>query len=294
MLISLGLLLFACGKTPNSPGTTAGPGADHTTKPPAATISHPTGSQELVMRVSTGGGLVPIQYMLTHVPEFSLYGDGTVIVTGPVILVFPGPALPNLQTAKVSEDTIQEILSLAKELGLFANGVDYGSPGITDVATTTILINAEGTSYRADIYALGMEEGAGGLTMQQQEARAAIADLVAKLSDVSVFGAEGLAWKPYDFSSLLVFSTRFSPQSVSDTEIEPNRLAWPLDDPDTIGEPDDRPGYRRVVISGQDLDQLRPLLDEATQITVWTYAGREYSLYFRPLLPDELAGGASE
>ena len=97
---------------------------------------------EIVLQVTSGGGFVPIEYNLTLVPQFSLYGDGTVIVTGPVIAIYPGPALPNLQTARVSEETVQAILSAAREAGLFANDVDYGRPQITDVPTTIIAISA--------------------------------------------------------------------------------------------------------------------------------------------------------
>jgi hypothetical protein len=46
-------------------------------------------------------------------------------------------------------------------------------------------------------------------------------------------------------------------------------------------------GYRRAVVSGQELTQLQPLLDKATAITLWTSGQATYNLSFRPLLPDE-------
>ena len=48
-------------------------------------------------------------------------------------------------------------------------------------------------------------------------------------------------------------------------------------------------GFRKVVVSGDDLAKLQPLLGQATQITLWKSGDREYYLYFRPLLPDENA-----
>ena len=48
-------------------------------------------------------------------------------------------------------------------------------------------------------------------------------------------------------------------------------------------------GFRGVVVSGDDLAKLRPLLVQATQITLWTSGDRQYNLSFRPLLPDESA-----
>jgi len=66
-------------------------------------------------------------------------------------------------------------------------------------------------------------------------------------------------------------------------------LDWPLADLSTLGEAVLPEGYRRVVVSGDDLSTLRPLLGQATQITLWKSGDREYYLYFRPLLPDETA-----
>ena len=100
-----------------------------------------------------GGGFVPVEYNLTAIPAFSLYGDGRVIVPGPVIMIYPGPAMPNLQTAIIPEDAIQAILSAAREAGLFDPNFDYGHPGISDMPTTTFVVNESGTSYRTEVYA---------------------------------------------------------------------------------------------------------------------------------------------
>lgn len=269
-----------CGEAGGSSGTTIPPSGD--------SIIHPAGRSEIVLRVSSGGGFVPVSYNLTQIPEFTLYGDGTVIVTGPVIMIYPGPAMPNLQTAVISEEAIQAILSAAREAGLFASNVDYGRPGITDVPTTTVTINADGTTYRSDIYALGMESGAGGLTLEQQQTRAAVSDLTGKLYDLAAFQSGEIRWAVYEYSALAIFSAPVDPAAAPDpNDVQPNRLEWPLGGLGTLGEAVQPQGYRKVVVSGEDLAKLKPLLDQATQITVWTAGDREYNLYFRPLLPDE-------
>ncbi len=251
-------------------------------------IIHPAGATEVVLRVTYEGGLVPVSSSLSHVPEFTLYGDGTVIVSGPVIAIYPGPAMPNLQAARISEDSIQAILSAARDAGLFASGVDYGQPGITDVATTTIIINAEGDTYRSDIYALGMEPETSGLTPAQQQAREAVGDLTGKLYDLTAFEPGEIGWGPYEYSALAVYSIAVdASQEPGPDDVQPNQLEWPLDDLASLGEPVQPEGYRRAVVSRDDLATLRPLLSEATQITVWTAGDREYNLHFRPLLPDE-------
>ncbi len=252
-------------------------------------LAHPEDADELVLRMETVGGFVPVEYNLTMVPEFSLYGDGRVIETGPMPAIYPGPALPNLQTAPISEEAIQEILDSAREAGLFDPTFDYGQPGITDVGTTVFTVNAEGQTYRSEIYALGMEEGAGGLSMEQLQARAAVSDFRARLMDLTTFEAGEIVWEPYAFETLDVFSRPTNPAASSDpTDVQPNRLEWPLEDLETAGEAVQPEGYRRLTVTGTDLETLRPLLAEATQITIWESAGQDYNLSFRPLLPDEI------
>ncbi len=287
----LAVTAAACGTSENPPGgegsTSTTDASSSSTTLPEGGISHPTGAEEIVIQVSTGGGFVPVEYNYTSLPQFSLYGDGRLIVPGPTTLQYPGPALPNLQTTTVSEETIQAMLAAAKEAGLFQNGVDYGHPGVADVGTTTIVINADGTTYQSDIYALGFED-ASGLTTEQQQARAAVNDLMTKLNDPSVLGSEELVWEPYDFAALEVYSRAVDPATTGSTDIEPNHLPWPLEDLSTAGE-EVFDGLRKVVVTGDDLETLRPLLDQATQITLWKSGDTEYNLWFRPLLPDEVA-----
>lgn len=270
----------ACGE--------AGDGTDTTSLPSDGTISHPDGTNELVLRVSSAGGLVPVSAAITRIPEFSLYGDGTVIVTGPVIEIYPGPAMPNLQTATMPEESMQAILSATHEIGLFTSDVDYGRPDITDMQTTTITINANGTTYRSEIYALGSEQGAAGLSLEQQQARAAVAGLIGRLQDPTEFHVGDLQWAPYEYQALAVFSVLVDPgYSPQPGDVQPNYLDWPLDDLANSGSPAGTGDFRKTVVSGDGLASLQPLLKEATQITVWRSGGHEYNLYFRPLLPDE-------
>jgi hypothetical protein len=40
-------------------------------------------------------------------------------------------------------------------------------------------------------------------------------------------------------------------------------------------------------VTGSDLATLLPLVQTANQLTPWTSGGKEYTLLFRPMLPDE-------
>lgn len=303
LAVSLAVAIAGCGTADNPPGgepapsdTTVAPGTTSTSAPgssttlPAGAIQHPTGAADVVIRVSTGGGFVPMEYNFTLLPEFTLYGDGRIVVTGPTTLEYPGRALPNLQTAVVSEDAIQAMLAAAKEAGLFRNGFDYGYPNVADVGTTTMTITVEGTAYTAEIYALGFED-TGSLTTEQQQARAAIDDLRGRLGDPAKFAGTEPVWEPYDFAAIKVFSRAVDPNAGTDpTDIQPGRLPWPLADLATSGkEALNGQGLREVVISGDELSTIKPLLEQATQITLWKSGDVEYNLYLRPLLPDEAA-----
>ena len=276
--------------TTSSSSTTSStvPGSTSTTLP-TGSIAHPTGPADVVIRFSTGGGFVPLEFNYTMVPEFTLYGDGRIIETGPVTMQYPGKALPNLQTTVVSEEVIQTMLAAAKEAGLLQNGFDYGQPGVADVGTTTVTVNAGGTTYNSQIYALGFEDG-GNLTMQQQQARAAVNSLQGKLIDPSTLTGEQPVWESYDFTAIRVYSRVVDTTTTGSTDIQPGHLPWPLADLAKSGaEVANGQGLRMVVVSGDDLAMLKPLLEKATEITLWDSGDAKYNVWLRPLLPDEAA-----
>ena len=65
-------------------------------------------------------------------------------------------------------------------------------------------------------------------------------------------------------------------------------IAWPLSSPlARFGTETSTPGTRCGAVTGADLDRLLPLARSANQLTPWTSNGKEYSLAFRVLLPDE-------
>ena len=124
-------------------------------------IEHPTGADQLVLRVATGGGFTAPEYQLRLIPEFSLYGDGSIITPGPQIEIYPPPALPSVQTQPVSEDGVQAILQAAIDAGVDTDHdmTDMGSTMVADAATTTFTISVNGATNSFGVYALGMFDG---------------------------------------------------------------------------------------------------------------------------------------
>ncbi len=150
-LLATALLVGACGRLGDDGGTTGSSGGD-------GGIEHPTGSDQLVLRVEYQGGFVPYEYMLKRVPSWSLYGDGTVIVEGPVIEIYPGPALPNLLAFTLTEEAVQAILEAAQDAGLMDGDATYGYPCIADAADTVFTVNADGTTSVVSAYALELSD----------------------------------------------------------------------------------------------------------------------------------------
>ncbi len=265
LLVALSLVLAACG----------GAGGK---------VAHSGGASDLVLRSATGGGFVPVELNLSELPEFSLYGDGTVITEGPVIEIYPQPAMPNLQRAKVTQAGIQTLLVAARDAGLFAVR-DYGTPGITDVATTVFTVKADKQEIVNKVYALGFEE-VSGLSDEQVQARKKASGFSAKLSDLTAtLGQEVGASTAYEPQALAVYARPAVPED-QQGEVAPSKLQWPLADLSAV--PPGDAGFSRLVVQGSDLEKLRPLLSSATQITLWESAGKQYRLVFRPLLPDEV------
>jgi hypothetical protein len=79
------------------------------------------------------------------------------------------------------------------------------------------------------------------------------------------------------------------------TQIKVKPIAWPLATPldvfGTAAVPDRGiAGLRQGVALGDDAAKLEPLFKTATSATPFTSGGKNYTLFVRPLLPDELGG----
>ena len=86
--------------TPSSPGATPGasPTPAVTAGPTVGAIDHKTGATDVILRLEEGGGFVPIDFLASQAPSFTLYGDG-VIVFQPKVETFPSPTPPASSTA---------------------------------------------------------------------------------------------------------------------------------------------------------------------------------------------------
>ncbi|MEX2587312.1 MAG: hypothetical protein WD602_04880 [Actinomycetota bacterium] len=284
ILALLAAFTGACGGLENAEPT------DPVERPKSIDIDHPDRPDELVVRVTVGGGFVPAEYNLTELPMFSLYGDGTIIAPGPQIAIFPAPALPNLQSRRIAEEGIQSILKGALEAGLQGPDRKLTNDRITDAPTTEFTVITEGRTHTASAYALGVDAGPEEDDGDREpEDRRALRQFLEELTSLD-------QWLPNDqISGEMPFEPEglriFTKQSVSE-QLEPGleqpELDWPVSaDLAEFGEPYGSIGYRCGVVEGQDLQRILDAAQRANQLTPWVSGGQTFRVLFRPLLPDE-------
>jgi hypothetical protein len=264
---ALVLGLAACAQR----GGTAGPGS------PAPTSSEAAASEGLVLRVEHTGGFAPPSVLHSRLPIVSVYADGRMISEGPVIAIYPGPALPNLQVREIGEDEVQDVVDRALAAGV-AETSDLGTPPIADAFSTRFTVVTTAETYVREAYALWESPEDGGLTAEQEEARARLTDLLSSLTD------QAAGTEPYEPEAVAaIVSPWVDP---GDGLVQPE-LPWP--GPALPGEPSGGlPDVTCVTATG---DLARALVDAARSANVttpWTTAdGARWSVAFRPLLPDE-------
>lgn len=286
LLLSAAALLVAagCGGADQS-------GSGGTTEPATtpAGLTHATGPNDVVLRIETGGGFVPVEFNLRALPEYTLYGDGTVLMT-PAGDPTTVPPVPPLETAKLDEAAIQKLLTAAQGAGLLTDATpdygDMGSVGVSDMPTTTVTLNVDGKQASHGAYGLSMggAEPAGQLTQAQLDARAALRGFVdlAKQHDPNA-----TAYAP---TRVLVYAGPSLEQPDVETGAEP--ATWPLaSELATLGEPvSSGLAYRCAVVEGDDATKLVEAVQKAPQNAQWVGGSDRnatFQLVVRPLLPDE-------
>jgi hypothetical protein len=271
-IICVALLGVACAgprlasTDPSSPAPAGGPGP-------------------LVLRIGLNGGFITPAALATRVPDFSMYADGTAITAGGQPAIYPAPALQTLVATRLTAAGIQAVETQAKEAGLGGPNrtVGFGSEP-ADVPSTVFTFVVGGITHTVTVF--GLSEGPGQRTPGPDAQR--LSALEGKLMDLRSWLPAGsiASTGAYQPKGLRVLVTPGSAQ-VRGPMNEP-AVTWPLAVPlSTFGTPFSGPAVRCGMVTGGDLAKLLPLAQRATQITPWTSDGHEFSLQFRPLLPDE-------
>ncbi|MFC7531030.1 hypothetical protein [Actinoplanes sp. GCM10030250] len=270
------ILLGACAR----PGTSAGAGDSG---PVVESASVPASDDSTaVIRVEYRGGFVPPEFLLGRLPMISVYADGRVITDGPVPLIAPGPALPNLQVQQIDQAVLKELTAEALAAGV-KNGTDFGSPGVADIPSTRVtVVTAEGTQVAEAVALREAQADDPALSAEQKAARKKLVNFVDRLTALST--AEGMpapaAYQPAQLAALA------SPWTDPGDNLSGKPTAWP--GPELPGSYLDKAlEIRCVAVTGKEKDAVLAAAEKANQQTPWVSAGKQWRVMFRPLLPDE-------
>jgi hypothetical protein len=264
-----------------APGSSAGPTAAPTpsASPVADGISHATGAGEVLLRVESGGGFVPIDFIATAAPSFTLYGDGTVVFRDPNSAPPAGAdnvrRLAAFQTIRLDEEGIQALLADAigrGGLGIAAGA--YMGQG-ADLPSTTFRITADGETKEVTVTPLSPE-----MHPQDTGIVTQLAALAQRLDAFAGLVAGEQVYAPATYRGILMsVDQAFGPV-----------IDWPW--------PAIKPGefisganeFLKVrTMSAPDIAALGiPGVEGGfTGLTLKAADGKLYSFSLRPLLPDE-------
>ena len=251
--------------------------------PESSSAPAPGADDALVLRVASAGGFVPPNALAGRLPETSVYADGRVIFNGPVALIYPGPALPNLQWGTISPTTLRQLLDKAVAAGV-RPGVDFGQPGVADAPTTEVtVVTAAGEQTVGAIALREARPDDPQLTKAQHRARTKLRTFVDELGDLTtkLMSGEPRPYKPEVLAAIV--------QPYTEPGDEPGRpvaVEWP--GPALPGEPlSPHLELSCVAATGVQRDAVLAKAADATATTPWVHANKSWSVLLRPLLPDE-------
>lgn len=243
--------------------------------------SVPASGDALVVRIERFGGFAGPDLLVGKLPDVSVYADGRMITQGPQILIYPGPALPNVQVQTLAKATVDALVTKAANAGIGA-GADYGNPGsIADAPTTRVTVGrGQGGTRSVDVVALSeARPDDPRLTQAQRDARAKLAAFVREVTDLSA--AAGVP-EPRAYRSTAMAAIA-RPYRGDGLPSKPPAIAWP--GPALPGRQLGTAGC--VTVTGTQLAAVLAAAGKANAMTPWTSGGEEWVVAFRPLLPDE-------
>jgi hypothetical protein len=291
LLISLiiPLLVVGCGGAGGTnPSGTMGPSAGSTATPattrtPANTYAAATDPDKLVVRLDGAGGFVAPGYLLTRLPIFALYGDGRVIVGGPVDAIYPAALLPNLRQMSLKPAEIQQVLAAADADGLLGPDASYNATNVADAGTSVFTTIVGGMTHTISAYALtesGTADSPGAVA-----ARTKLLDFSNKISDLSRFlGRTVSDAETYAATGMRVF---IGPAIEAPDSLGTPALVWPLTLSPLSGRPTNVPGVTCLAIGGSDLAAFLKVAAGANVASGWSAPSGRFSVSVRPLYPDE-------
>ncbi|MEO5901718.1 MAG: hypothetical protein ABIR68_16540 [Ilumatobacteraceae bacterium] len=288
---ALAAVLAACGDPDVAPGDTA-PG----TAPPTSVsgdtigttgmIEHPTGAEDVVLRVGYANGFVPQTVAFQHVPNLLVAGDLRVFQPAAQTAIYPGPLLPAITVATITEAGLQRLLGLAATGGLLTEPVpSYDVPmTVADAPDTVVDLHTAAGTFHHQAYALGITGGADENGTQPPEATPARQHLqafVAATGDLATTVGAGTLGKQHVFAAdrFRLRAIVTDPAGFDGADVKPTVSPWPADTGLRLADAADC-----LIASGP---AITALLTAANVLSLFTEGGIAYQLAAAPVLPGD-------
>ncbi len=288
LLTVLSVALAACGGTATA---TNPPSASPTVVPSAAPTPSPSPkAAALILRVTSEGGFIGPAATIASQPLISVYADGRILTPGAIDAIYPGPF-----SLTFVERDLGAAGAAAITAAITAAGLDKPQTGgggvVADAGSTVFAVMTDGVTTTSRF--AGSAGGPGRPASGDPEATAAN-DLLARLTDPGeTWGVASPVSSTFTPTAIRIFAAPGGP--VADPQASQSPLAWPL--PTALaafGSPavPDRgiSGLRSGVVFGADLPTLVAFLQKANVLTPVSSGGTIWTIWVRPLLPDEAGG----
>ncbi len=305
------LLVAACAVASPSaspPGASSGPVPAATGPTPSGSPS--TGASALLIEVTTEGGFINPIASLGAVPQVVVEADGRLFTPGSP----GGPAVAPLVTP-VNVRDLGPVGAAAIQAAIRDAGLDREGPGggiAADTGSTVFTVELGGDTIVNRFAAgggpggpglPGGPEGAGGTGGAAGGSAGASGDagpaaaafaLLSRLTDpTETWGGGAAPATPYRPAGFRVYVAPAGPPA--DAASGAPAVARPLEvDLAGFGVPAvpdlGTPGLRSGIVLGDDAARLAVIADTLPAGTPFTWAGRSWQVWIRPLLPNELDG----
>lgn len=259
---------------------------------PSAPNPSPSGPAAPAYRLrATMTQAIPPLSRFGWLPVVAITGDLQVVVAGPMIDLYPGPLLPNLQARPISADGFAKIVEQARALGLLAGDGDFTPPNVMPGASLgRIELVVDGVLHDLTGDPTRLIQCVAAPCIPAPGTPEAFATFWQELSDMTWLEADLGPQTPYVADSYAIL---VDVEAVEDPQLPPGVVTWPLDTPlATFGKSVGNAAAPRCgMVGGADAATLRPALASANMLTHWVdkdaAPAAATAIQVRPMLPGE-------
>lgn len=291
--------------SPASGARSASPDASPVASLPADSIQHPTGARDIVLRAGQRGGFIAVEYLMGRLPEFTLYGEGRILVQptedaaagtgggggglnpgGGGLNPGAGGGLPGqpiggapLLVLHLTEAEVQQLLAFALTDGHLGIARDAYMGGIMDAPTTVFEVHAGGVDKSVLVTGMSRDPEPG-----------------PDAADLRAFS--GLVDKLRSIGSDTVYAPPAYVAVIAETESQGDFGPWPWADlaPAAFLQPNDAdavPFPHHLLTAGQVAAiGVDPGAGGVSGLRVTGPDGKRYLVAVRPALPEEAPAGS--